>query len=431
MQNNSSLNIAKFGLIRSIFANLPLSLPLNSANKSSTMSTHSQFRARDDDTANQGETSDRPTTSRSSSDTTAAMHKPRYSCHLHLMQNTEYSNHGTDGQPRHHKIKITPLFSRRVQIALESQSKDSPTKSERKDLLPQYGFMGIRSTTYRAGKAQQPAEVNDSPSEHDLVYANTNSPWSAFICGSQGGGKSHTLSCLLENCLLSPCPAGRLPKPLTGMGFHYDGFTSHSSTQFCEAAYLCSAGVPVTVLVSPSNIWAMEKLYGNLPGLPADAPRPTVRPLCLKETQLNVSNMMTLMSIEAGTHTPLYLEVLYKILRDMAIESKGRPGIDYQRFKYLLEQQRFAREQASPLKLRLQLLESLMQVPQTYAPAVSSTSAEDIWKFVPGSLTIVDLSCPFVNEQDACSLFTICLGIFLENRCEGGRVVALDEAHKV
>ena len=51
--------------------------------------------------------------------------------------------------------------------------------------------------------------------------------------------------------------------------------------------------------------------------------------------------------------------------------------------------------------------------------------------FDPGSLTIIDLSCPFVDESAACALFTICLELFLENRGDVGRVIALDEAHKV
>ena len=54
-----------------------------------------------------------------------------------------------------------------------------------------------------------------------------------------------------------------------------------------------------------------------------------------------------------------------------------------------------------------------------------------IWSFRPGSLTIVDLSCPFVDESAACAMFNICLALFLEDRKEAGRIVALDEAHKV
>ncbi|KAF6236955.1 hypothetical protein HO173_004834 [Letharia columbiana] len=53
-----------------------------------------------------------------------------------------------------------------------------------------------------------------------------------------------------------------------------------------------------------------------------------------------------------------------------------------------------------------------------------------IWSFQPGSLTIVDLSCPFVDESAACAMFNICLALFLEDRQEAGRIVALDEAHK-
>lgn len=55
----------------------------------------------------------------------------------------------------------------------------------------------------------------------------------------------------------------------------------------------------------------------------------------------------------------------------------------------------------------------------------------NIWSFEPGTLTIVDLSCPFVDEGAACAMFNICLALFLEERQAAGRIVALDEAHKV
>ena len=34
------------------------------------------------------------------------------------------------------------------------------------------------------------------------IFLNVNTPWSTFICGSQGSGKSYSLSCILENCLI-------------------------------------------------------------------------------------------------------------------------------------------------------------------------------------------------------------------------------------
>lgn len=42
----------------------------------------------------------------------------------------------------------------------------------------------------------------------------------------------------------------------------------------------------------------------------------------------------------------------------------------------------------------------------------------------------MDLSCPCVTAETACSLFNICLSLFLEQSTDVGRVVALDEAHK-
>lgn len=42
----------------------------------------------------------------------------------------------------------------------------------------------------------------------------------------------------------------------------------------------------------------------------------------------------------------------------------------------------------------------------------------------------MDLSCPCVTAELACSLFNICLSLFLEQKTSVGRVVAMDEAHK-
>lgn len=86
------------------------------------------------------------------------------------------------------------------------------------------------------------------------IFQNIAAPSSVFICGSQGSGKSHTLSCLLENCLV-PSKANVLPRPLTGIVFHYDTFISDSGGSPCEAAFLSSnAGVRVRVFCPPTNV---------------------------------------------------------------------------------------------------------------------------------------------------------------------------------
>jgi hypothetical protein len=96
------------------------------------------------------------------------------------------------------------------------------------------------------------------------IFFNVSAPSSTFICGSQGSGKSHTLSCLLENCLL-PCEVNTLPNPLTGIVFHYDTFVSDSGGSPCEAAFLSSNNdIQVRVLCAPTNVGQIRASYGNV-----------------------------------------------------------------------------------------------------------------------------------------------------------------------
>lgn len=119
----------------------------------------------------------------------------------------------------------------------------------------------------------------------------------------------------------------------------------------------------------------------------------------------------------------------------MAEESQGRRGLNFNAFKKRLNDEEWNKGQTGPLHMRLDLLESFLEKssrkPARGLAVGKRMKSENIWDFPKGSLTIIDLSCPFVDENDACSLFNICLSIFMERRNEGGRVVALDEAHKV
>ena len=149
-----------------------------------------------------------------------------------------------------------------------------------------------------------------------------------------------------------------------------------------------------------------------------------------------------------------------KILRSLALATKNQhtSGLNYKEFKDRLSTERFNDGQLAMLATRLDLLESFMVQPgaqvnkakpnnhadtkKAHAERVEWQNKEDarerakiakrgIWSFKPGSLTIVDLSCPFVDESAACVMFNICLALFLEDRQDAGRIVALDEAHKV
>ena len=147
-----------------------------------------------------------------------------------------------------------------------------------------------------------------------------------------------------------------------------------------------------------------------------------------------------------------------RILRSMAMRNQHTSGLNYNEFKDRLSMERFNDGQLAMLATRLQLLESFMVQPgvqvndakpskhagtkKAQAERAERQNKEDarerakiaksgIWSFKPGSLTIVDLSCPFVDESAACVMFNICLALFLEDREKAGRIVALDEAHKV
>ena len=215
--------------------------------------------------------------------------------HLKLAQSDSSSASPQHGTARlDEELMTTPMFSLAAFEALNAQRQEDDETPENQ-IYPQYGLLGLRNRSM-AGLAGQ----------EDLIYANVSAPWSAFICGSQGSGKSHTLSCLLENSLIAASPAGKLTSPLAGLVMHYDKFTSFSSTQLCEAAYLYSSGIPVRILVSPTNYLAMKAAYTKLAG---GSKMLTVEPLYLPQKDLNIGMMKTLMGINNKAEQPLYIEV--------------------------------------------------------------------------------------------------------------------------
>jgi hypothetical protein len=120
--------------------------------------------------------------------------------------------------------------------------------------IPQYGLLaGIIPALNNFDINNETQEKQDP-----RIFFNLTPPSSTFICGSQGSGKSHTLSCMLENCLI-PSSLGRLPKPLMGVVFHYDTFISDDMGSPCETAFLASnSTVKVRVLCSPTNIRSIK-----------------------------------------------------------------------------------------------------------------------------------------------------------------------------
>ncbi|KAF2795977.1 hypothetical protein K505DRAFT_381501 [Melanomma pulvis-pyrius CBS 109.77] len=289
-----------------------------------------------------------------------------------------------------------------VESTAPEQSTTRSTLTNSKTSLQQYAVLGHVPKENAVNTASKP------------VLLNTNSPWSAFLCGSQGSGKSHALSCMLENCLLQNDSIGKNPHPLAGLVFHYD---SHQGSGVCEAAYLCSS-VPTTVLVSESNFGRLKVDYEAMAA--RHQGEISVRKMKLLSSHLDTERVKTLMAIGKDGELPLYMHILIKILRDMAKANGGIGAFDYKQFKRMLDEQGFSDKQNSPLNMRLALLESFIDTAKRAGP--------DFLVGNPGTLTIIDLTDPVVDADSACVLFDICLSIFIsQTAC--GKIVALDEAH--
>ncbi|KAL4892019.1 hypothetical protein BDV59DRAFT_202920 [Aspergillus ambiguus] len=252
------------------------------------------------------------------------------------------------------------------------------------------------------------------------VILNTNVPFSAFICGLQGSGKSHTTSCIIENCSLPFRALGNLKKAVSTLVLNFNEYSSNVSSQPSEAAFLasimpeystCQQPIPVRVLVSPTNFQNLGKMYSQIPNV-------EVRPFKLHPHHLNISMMLSLMSMGKNESMPLYMSQVIRVLREMAMESGGH--FNYSKFRVRLNSLRLDRAQTPFLYQRLDLLDSYLNL--------SGNSDGDY--FIDGGVTILDLSCPFVDQNTACILFRISIDLFLHAHPARGKMIVADEAHK-
>ncbi|KKY38925.1 hypothetical protein UCDDA912_g01060 [Diaporthe ampelina] len=299
------------------------------------------------------------------------------------------------------EIKTAPIFTETARAQAERQASSSVVGDQS---FSQYGLLA--------------GDASDDESD-ELFYYNVAAPSSTFICGSQGSGKSHTLSCLLENSLF-PSVANELPRPLTGIVFHYDTFIGDSQGSPCEAAYLSTnAAVRVRVLCAPTNIATIRRTYAGLPNV-------AIEPLSIREQDLTTKRMMDLMAVKKGETMPLYMHVVNRVLRELRLrQQQTGESFNYRAFKVLLAREDLTDSQRVPLAQRLETLESFMAPPQEAAVTHKKKKA------VAAAAVAKPAGNDWVTPEGACALFNICLSLFLEQDARRvGRIVALDEAHK-
>lgn len=209
---------------------------------------------------------------------------------------TEDSEAGETNNIRKEEIIIIPLFSVDVAKKLDANSFS--------DLFPQYGLLGrmenIHDTETLSNKTRVESKQALDKFSYNHIFLNINTPFSAFIYGSQGSRKSHTLSYMLESALIES-KLGKIARPLAAIVFYWD----KTGNQPYEAAYLYSSRIPVTMLVSPSNIYNIKEAYRKLPG----AAKPIVRPLLFSQKHLNTQRIIKLIAANSGSTQALYIAV--------------------------------------------------------------------------------------------------------------------------
>ncbi|KAJ8603507.1 hypothetical protein CTAYLR_005122 [Chrysophaeum taylorii] len=268
--------------------------------------------------------------------------------------------------------------------------------------------------------------IESVPDDDKHVFLNTSEPFCLVVTGVQGAGKSHTMMCVLENCLLrcelpEERPVVRLAREMTGLVVRYDT----CETSVCEATALresaiLPSGCKVVVLVSPSFYSQRRKFYE---GMGAE-----VFPLLFRWASLDARQLKILMRISESDaqqeQQQLYVSAMLDKLRGYQRRAKIP---DFEGFLEEIESEFEGRN--GPLKQQIALLESI--VAESEINQDLRDKQRDLSRVVEaGALVVADLADPVLSALEANAIFRVLFSQFRALRLPFGKVVAFDEAHK-
>lgn len=234
---------------------------------------------------------------------------------------------------------------------------------------------------------------------------------------------------------------GKLSKSLSGLVLHFG--EGGAAAKPCEAAWLgvsaaSAVQVPrITVFVSASSLKTMRGVYAPL------GKNITVHPLYFAESELDAESFKAMMGIGiTDASPPLYIQIiLVRCLQSTATDKLTHlpnqsilrglgEDFSYRAFERQLEdqKQKFNPMQLSGLEQRMWLLKSFMKKTDFRGARINGEATP---RFAAGQLTIVDLSDPFIDATSACGLFEIITRLFVRADVGTGKVLVVDEAHKV
>lgn len=243
------------------------------------------------------------------------------------------------------------------------------------------------------------------------------------------------MSVLLENMFIPDYEhIGSLEKPLSGLVLHFG--QGGPSSRPSEAAWIGTSTLEgisppkIRVFVSYSSLETMRAVYKPL------GKNVKIEPLYFKEEELDAESFLSMMGVGSSESAPLYVQIilvsllfavvftgssfLQSILRDLG------ESFTYTAFKKTLDERKksFNPAQLAGLDQRMSLLNAFMN--DEWAASSSRRP-----RFSAGQLTIIDLSDPFIDPSSACGLFEIVIRLFVRADVDTGKVLVVDEAHKV
>ena len=268
-------------------------------------------------------------------------------------------------------------------------------------------------------------------SNTEEIFLNLYEPFCIATFGLQGSGKSHSLSVIVENCLLSTsnCVHNEdkviidLKTSMCCLVLHYD----QSAQSVCEVTgltkprigrSLCLSNDRMIVLVSPTYYLQRKAFYG---------PNINVRPLLFEWRTMTADRLRKLMRLSSDD-TQLYVATLLDILRS------------YQRLNRLPLFKDFINEvcskadvkgQSAPLIQRLNILQSFIHESSKNS-AIKAYALDISAAIKSGFLIVADISDPLLSKEEASGVFELLVESFRTAPLTGcGKLLALDEAHKV
>eukprot|EP00750_Incisomonas_marina_P012170 INCI16625.1.p1 GENE.INCI16625.1~~INCI16625.1.p1 ORF type:complete len:415 (+),score=42.11 INCI16625.1:508-1752(+) len=252
--------------------------------------------------------------------------------------------------------------------------------------------------------------------QKDPIFLNLHEPFCILATGLPGGGKSHTVNCILESCLL---PKFNAKKPMSALVCHYDKNGGDNSV--CESIGLVvrqekfGEFLPtdnVVVLCSPTNIRKTESLYHRID------PKIVVKALRFRWDDLGARQIMKLMRLEDSARQ-LYVSVLFEKLRHYYEQGKMPSLEDFA----VTACEGLDERQKCSAKQRLKILQAVVaREGQEYC------DFDDLMR--DGTMIIADLTDPFLSPSEANGVFQVLLAQFRTHSKQHGKVVVFDEAHR-